>query len=726
MQKDMASIKVLYVDDEPELRDIVKTFLERSGEIQLDTVPSVTEAEKALTSGQYDAIISDYQMPVMDGLEFLKRLRSEDNDIPFILFTGRGREEVVIEALNSGADFYMQKGGSPQTQFAELEHYVVRGVKNNRTERARRESEEYFRSLVNNSFEGICVHIDGNVVETNQALCDICGYSRQEMMGKSFADIFTPETMKVMREKFKLPFTGHYDAQVLRKDGQIVSALTTGKDIIWKGRAARLGTVFDITERTKMEEKLRQSEKNYRTLIETSPDIIWEADRNGNFTYISPQITDMLGYSQEELIGRPFSALTTSGSTTLAKERFSSHMRAPERHVSLEVTVNHKNGDLRTIEICSGPFLDDAGNLIGFRGNARDVTERRRAEKAEKEASALLSAILESSPDVIVFALDSEYRYLAFNKRHQETMKAIWGREISVGMSMLDIVGKDEDRQKARVNFDQALAGRSFTVTEEYGDESLNRWTWQDYYSPIINDDRQIVGVTCYCLNTTERERAKDELQDANNKLRIITSITRHDMLNKLTVLHGYLQLEQARAVEGKTADHLAKMVQITRNLESQINFTKEYQDIGSFKPTWQTLKDVCLHAQEQMDHGDVDVQLELDGLEMYADPMLKKVFYNLMDNSMKHGQHVQTIRIGYEASNGHVMIVYRDDGVGVSVKDKEKLFIEGSSNHGLGLFLAKEILKITDIIIKENGEPGNGVRFEMDVPPGKYRFQNP
>ena len=342
------------------------------------------------------------------------------------------------------------------------------------------------------------------------------------------------------------------------------------------------------------------------------------------------------------------------------------------------------------------------------------------------EASALLSAILESSPDVIVFALDSEYRYLAFNKRHQETMKAIWGREISVGMSMLDIVGKDEDRQKARVNFDQALAGRSFTVTEEYGDESLNRWTWQDYYSPIINDDRQIVGVTCYCLNTTERERAKDELQDANNKLRIITSITRHDMLNKLTVLHGYLQLEQARAVEGKTADHLAKMVQITRNLESQINFTKEYQDIGSFKPTWQTLKDVCLHAQEQMDHGDVDVQLELDGLEMYADPMLKKVFYNLMDNSMKHGQHVQTIRIGYEASNGHVMIVYRDDGGGVSVKDKEKLFIEGSSNHGLGLFLAKEILKITDIIIKENGEPGNGVRFEMDVPPGKYRFQNP
>jgi CheY-like chemotaxis protein len=97
----MPSIKALYVDDEPDLREIVKLFLEQSGEIQLDAVPSVKEAERALLSCRYDAIISDYQMPEMNGLEFLNRLRSKNNDIPFILFTGRGREEVVIEALNS-------------------------------------------------------------------------------------------------------------------------------------------------------------------------------------------------------------------------------------------------------------------------------------------------------------------------------------------------------------------------------------------------------------------------------------------------------------------------------------------------------------------------------------------------------------------------------------------------------------------------------------------------
>ena len=102
---------------------------------------------------------------------------------------------------------------------------------------------------------------------------------------------------------------------------------------------------------------------------------------------------------------------------------------------------------------------------------------------------------------------------------------------------------------------------------------------------------------------------------------------------------------------------------------------------------------------------------------------MLRKVFHNLMENSIKHGQHVSTIRIGCEPSDDGMKIVYQDDGVGIDAKGRKKLFIEGSSkHHGLGLFLAKEILKITDITIRENGEPGNGARFEMNVPPGKHR----
>jgi len=121
-------ISVLYVDDEPDLLQIGKIFLEDSGTIDVETTLSGHDGLEKISAGKYDAVISDYQMPGMDGIEFLKSIRKSGNSIPFILFTGKGREEVVMQALNGGADFYLQKGGDPQVQFTELVHYIYRAV----------------------------------------------------------------------------------------------------------------------------------------------------------------------------------------------------------------------------------------------------------------------------------------------------------------------------------------------------------------------------------------------------------------------------------------------------------------------------------------------------------------------------------------------------------------------------------------------------------------------
>lgn len=125
-------ISVLYVDDEPALLEIAKLFLERSGEFRVDTLESACTALEIMKTHSYDAVISDYQMPEMDGIEFLKAIRTSWPTIPFIIFTGRGREEVVIEALNCGADHYLQKGGESKPQFAELMHIIMRSVERKR------------------------------------------------------------------------------------------------------------------------------------------------------------------------------------------------------------------------------------------------------------------------------------------------------------------------------------------------------------------------------------------------------------------------------------------------------------------------------------------------------------------------------------------------------------------------------------------------------------------
>ena len=141
-------MRILCVDDDPMVLDITKEFLSANG-FDVELANSATEALEMLDNSPYDALVSDFQMPKFDGIELLKHLeRSSCNTIPFILFTGRGREELAIEALNSGADHYLQKGGEPRVQFAELAHLLQRAVERHVAEAQLGESREKFRALV--------------------------------------------------------------------------------------------------------------------------------------------------------------------------------------------------------------------------------------------------------------------------------------------------------------------------------------------------------------------------------------------------------------------------------------------------------------------------------------------------------------------------------------------------------------------------------------------------
>jgi DNA-binding response OmpR family regulator len=141
-------IRILYVDDEPSLLELGKIFLERSGKFSVDIITSSLAALTLQSKNNYDAIISDYQMPEMNGIEFLKKIRSSGNTIPFILFTGRRREEVVIQALNEGADFYLQKGGEPVSMFAELSHKIRYAVMRRHAEDSLKQNEAQLRQII--------------------------------------------------------------------------------------------------------------------------------------------------------------------------------------------------------------------------------------------------------------------------------------------------------------------------------------------------------------------------------------------------------------------------------------------------------------------------------------------------------------------------------------------------------------------------------------------------
>ncbi len=184
------SISILLVDDEPALLEIGTLYLERIFGISVTSANSAAEALDLLQRRTFDAIVSDYQMPEMDGIAFLQEVRSGMRTLPFILFTGKGREDVVIEALNSGADFYLQKGGDVRSQYAELSHKVKRAVEKRRAESALKRKHAILRAILSASPHGIAYVRNRTFQWVNDSLAAMLGYRRDELKGVHLKNLY--------------------------------------------------------------------------------------------------------------------------------------------------------------------------------------------------------------------------------------------------------------------------------------------------------------------------------------------------------------------------------------------------------------------------------------------------------------------------------------------------------------------------------------------------------
>jgi PAS domain S-box-containing protein len=221
-----------------------------------------------------------------------------------------------------------------------------------------------------------------------------------------------------------------------------------------------------------------------------------------------------------------------------------------------------------------------------------------------------------------------------------------------------------------------------------------------------------------------ERKRFEATLQLANRKLNMLSSITRHDILNQITAIVMYVSLAEEMVKDPALLEHLQKIEQSTQMIQKQIRFARDYQDIGLSAPQWQNVDITIRNAITGLDLGAVRVEQDVGNLEIYADLLLERVFYTIVDNALRHGQKATKIRFSAQETREGLTIFCQDDGVGVPAWVKEGIFKrEYYRNTGYGLFLAAEILGMTELSIVETGEPGSGARFEIRVPKGSYRF---
>ncbi len=236
-----------------------------------------------------------------------------------------------------------------------------------------------------------------------------------------------------------------------------------------------------------------------------------------------------------------------------------------------------------------------------------------------------------------------------------------------------------------------------------------------------------IIGRVLNFRDITGKKHAEDLLKNMNQKLLLLSGITRHDILNQITALKIYLYLLRNDPEEAETVEFLARMDNIIRMMQHQTESTGEYQESGLHEPIWQHPPTVFQHAAASFTDRDISCQSEPMTLEILADPLLERAFYNLIDNSLRHGGHVSQISLSLVQSGGDLRIIYQDNGNGVVPEEKEKIFEKGFGKHtGFGMFLIHEILSITGITIAECGDYGAGARFEIRVPLNSVRPLSP
>ncbi|MDD1651971.1 MAG: PAS domain S-box protein [Methanomicrobiales archaeon] len=245
------------------------------------------------------------------------------------------------------------------------------------------------------------------------------------------------------------------------------------------------------------------------------------------------------------------------------------------------------------------------------------------------------------------------------------------------------------------------------------------------WFTPVRDPGGHYDGMIASAHDVTDRKMTGDAYQLANRKLHLMSSVTRHDILNQLMVLRSYLEMGEEMAKDPELRGFIGKERAAAEAIQRLIGFTRDYQEIGVHAPLWQRVGEILARVRSMVDVHDVSLEGDMGNLEVFADPLLEKVFYNLIDNAIRHGGTLTWIRFSAQRDGQDLLITCEDNGIGVPPHEKERIFGHGAGkNMGFGLFLVREILSINGISIRENGQPGRGARFEIRVPPGSYRYR--
>lgn len=496
------------------------------------------------------------------------------------------------------------------------------------------------------------------------------------------------------------------------------------------------GFAIDISERKRSEYLLR---KLAGIVEHTNTGIV--TGTGDCVDYVNPAYSLMHGREIGEFIGKdPFVSVIER------RDKYFYHylqVALQSVHSTFELEHTKKDGTIfpamHELTVLSGKRVEDSTWVM----NVQDITDHRLAWKALMESEALressrqLRDVISRLPDA-TFVVDKDGWVIFWNHAMESLTNIHQGDIIGRGryeysvpffgerrpMLLNMILEKEKDFSVYYTHV--AEAGGSYCTEESFPGMEKGEKFFSTVASPLYDSKGGIIGAIQSMRDITPRIMAEKALMKTNEKLNLLSSITRHDIRNRITVLIGLLPMLQQLSHDPEVDEMVGMIGNAVRSIHDQIEFTRLYQDLGIQTPIWSSVRHMVEKASEGGIPDQVKISIYLEEIYVYADPLLERAFYNLVDNALRHGGiGLSDIRFSWRIMDDSLCILCEDDGIGIPGDLKEKIFERGyGSNTGLGLFLVREILSITGLTIRETGESGKGARFEIRVPYGAYSLR--
>lgn len=593
-------------------------------------------------------------------------------------------------------------------------------------EARQKDAEEIF-DLYNNAPCGYhSVDPDGFIININNTELSWLGYQREDIIGKvRFSDLLTRESREqytsIVSESTVQDDTYSLEVEMVRSDGTVfpvlLSATTrTGPDGEF---IMSRSMIFDLTERKKIEQRVALLALDYQTIFDNVPAMIWYKDTKNTLLRVNASGASYFGRPKEEIEGRKVSDLFPD----LADHYYQDDLEVirsgkPKTGIIEQMTV--ASGETTWVQTDKIPVRDINGIITGVLVFVVDITERRHAEEELRMHGQIIDTIAEG----VALTRTDTWEIVYTNPKFDAMFGYARGEFMGARLSDIQSPDKESECQKRLLTMMKAIDETGEWSGEVcYHRKDKSQLCCHVTVSSFSHPVHGKVWISTY-VDIMDQKRASDALALASKKVNLMSSITRHDIINQITALNGYISFSKDIARDPDLMNYIQKMEKIAAMIHREIQFTRDYQDLGLNTPTWQQIDTTISRVARSLQIGDIRVDVECPGLMIYADPLLEKVFYNLIDNALRYGGDTMTmIRFSYLHQGEDLMIIGEDDGAGISAEDKIRLFTRGFGKHtGLGLFLSREILSITGITIQETGIPGKGARFEILVPSGQFQ----